>query len=54
MTYAAHSLDLSSKRMIGFDVETVAREFRLAEDEVQVILLSVGSECPETGNLTLG
>jgi nitroreductase len=34
-------LDLS---MIGFDAEAVAREFALAEDEVPVLLLSVGAE----------
>jgi nitroreductase len=30
--------------MIGFDAEAVAREFALAEDEVPVLLLSVGAE----------
>ena len=32
--------------MIGFDAEAVAREFELAEDEVPVMLLSVGAERP--------
>src|SRR6266478_3624676 len=32
--------------MIGFDAEAVAREFALAEDEVPVMLLSVGAELP--------
>ena len=31
---------------IGFDAEAVAREFALAEDEVPVMLLSVGAERP--------
>jgi len=32
--------------MIGFDAEAVHREFGLAEDEVPVMLLSVGPERP--------
>jgi hypothetical protein len=35
--------------MIGFDAEAVHREFGLAEDEVTVMLLSVGPERPGTG-----
>ncbi|MBV9873898.1 MAG: nitroreductase family protein [Verrucomicrobia bacterium] len=46
MIYAARSLGLGSTPMIGFDVEAVAREFALAEDEVPVMLLSVGAERP--------
>jgi nitroreductase len=44
MIYAARSLGLGSTPMIGFDAEAVAREFALAEDEVPVMLLSVGAE----------
>ena len=32
--------------MIGFDAEALAREFALAEDEVPVMLVSVGAERP--------
>ena len=46
MIYAAHSLGLGSTPMIGFDAEAVHREFGLAEDEVPVMLLSVGPERP--------
>ena len=46
MIYAARSLGLGSTPMIGFDAEAVAREFGLAEDEVPVMLLSVGMERP--------
>jgi nitroreductase len=46
MIYAARSLGLGSTPMIGFDAEAVAREFALAEDEVPVMLLSVGPERP--------
>jgi nitroreductase len=35
-----------STPMIGFDAEAVAREFALAEDEMPVMLLSVGAELP--------
>src|SRR5215475_1852351 len=44
--YAAHSLGLGSTPMIGFDAEAVHREFGLADDEVPVMLLSVGPERP--------
>lgn len=44
--YAARSLGLGSTPMIGFDPEAVAREFGLTEDEVPVMLLSVGPERP--------
>ncbi|MBP0630377.1 MULTISPECIES: nitroreductase family protein [unclassified Cupriavidus] len=46
MIYAARSLDLGSTPMIGFDAEAVHREFGLADDEVPVMLLSVGTERP--------
>ena len=46
MIYAARSLGLGSTPMIGFDAEAVHREFGLAEDEVPVMLLSVGKERP--------
>ncbi|MGO4210384.1 nitroreductase family protein [Terriglobus sp. 2YAB30_2] len=44
--YAARSLGLGSTPMIGFDAEAVAREFALAENEVPVLLLSIGIERP--------
>jgi nitroreductase len=46
MIYAARSLGLGSTPMIGFDAEAVHSEFGLAEDEVPVMLLSVGVERP--------
>ena len=46
MMYVARSWGLGSTPMIGFDAEAVAREFALAEDEVPVMLLSVGAERP--------
>jgi nitroreductase len=46
MIYAARSLGLGSTPMIGFDPEAVHREFGLAEDEVPVMLLSIGAERP--------
>jgi nitroreductase len=46
MMYVARSWGLGSTPMIGFDAEAVAREFALAEDEVPVMLLSVGGERP--------
>ncbi|MGK9199245.1 nitroreductase family protein [Sinorhizobium meliloti] len=46
--YAARSLGLGSTPMIGFDAEAVHREFGLTEDEVPVMLLTVGPE--RTGN----
>jgi nitroreductase len=42
--YAARSLGLGSTPMIGFDDEAVHREFGLADDEIPVMLLSVGPE----------
>jgi len=47
MIYAARALGLGSTPMIGFDAEAVAREFALAEDEVPVMLLSVGAALPK-------
>jgi nitroreductase len=44
--YAARSLDLGSTPMIGFDADAVHQEFGLAEDEIPVMLLSVGTERP--------
>lgn len=44
MIYVARSWGLGSTPMIGFDDEAVHREFGLAEDEVPVMLLSVGEE----------
>ncbi|HEY4324655.1 MAG TPA: nitroreductase family protein [Mucilaginibacter sp.] len=44
MMYAARSLDLGSTPMIGFDAEDVAREFGLGENEIPVLLLSIGKE----------
>jgi nitroreductase len=46
MIYAARALGLGSTPMIAFDAEAVAREFALAEDEVLVMLLSVGAALP--------
>ncbi len=46
MIYAARSLVLGSTPMIGFDAEAVHREFGLAEDEVPVMLLSIGAVRP--------
>jgi len=46
MIYAARSMGLGSTPMIGFDADAVAREFELAEDEVPVLLLSIGTERP--------
>ncbi len=44
--YAARSLGLGSTPMIGFDAEGVRREYDLAENEVPVMLLTVGKERP--------
>lgn len=46
MIYAARSLGLGSTPMIGFDAKAVHREFGLSEDEVPVMLLSIGAERP--------
>lgn len=42
--YAARSLGLGSTPMIGFDAEAVHSGFGPAEDEVPVMLLTVGPE----------
>lgn len=47
LIYAAHALGFGSSPMIGFDAEAVRREFELADDEVPVMLLSVGAARPE-------
>src|SRR5690242_10185039 len=44
MIYVARSWGLGSAPMIGFDDEAVHLEFGLAQDEVPVMLLSVGAE----------
>jgi nitroreductase len=49
MIYVASSWGLGSTPMIGFDAEAVHREFGLAEDEVPVMLLSVGRSVRATG-----
>jgi nitroreductase len=46
MIYVARSWGLGSTPMIGFDAEGVAHEFGLTENEVPVMLLSVGAERP--------
>ena len=42
--YAAKSMGMGSTPMIGFDFDAVHREFGLGEDEVPVMLLSIGPE----------
>ncbi|WP_370895840.1 nitroreductase family protein [Chryseobacterium gossypii] len=44
MMYIASSWGLGSTPMIGFDAEAVHKEFGLAENEIPVLLLSVGAE----------
>jgi nitroreductase len=44
--YAARSLGLGSTPMIGFDADSVHREFGLSKDEIPVMLLSIGTERP--------
>lgn len=46
MIYIARSWGLGSTPMIGFDPDAVHREFELAENEIPVLLLSVGAERP--------
>jgi nitroreductase len=46
MAYAARSLGLGSTPMIGFDAEAVHRESGRAEDEVPIMLLSLGAKRP--------
>lgn len=47
MIFAAHAMGLGAGPMIGFDAEAVTREFALADDEIPVMLLSVGYGTPE-------
>ncbi len=42
--YAARSLGWGSTPMIGFDFDAVSREYYLADNEIPVMLLSVGPE----------
>ena len=44
--YAARALGLGSTPMIGFDADGVHKEYGLAENEVPVMLLSIGVERP--------
>ena len=44
MMYVARSWGLGSTPMIGFDAEALVREFALAENEVPVMLVTVGPE----------
>lgn len=45
--YAAHAMGLGSGPMIGFDHDAVSREFGLADQEIPVLLVSVGYGTPE-------
>lgn len=47
LIYAAHALGLGSTPMIGFDADAVVNEFSLADNEIPVLLLSVGKALPE-------
>ncbi|BAP35024.1 putative NAD(P)H nitroreductase [Acinetobacter guillouiae] len=47
LIYAAHSLGLGSTPMIGFDADAVTKEFSLSDNEIPVLLLSVGKALPE-------
>jgi nitroreductase len=46
MMYVARSWGLGSTPMIGFDAEALVREFALAENEVPVMLVTIGAERP--------
>jgi len=46
MMYVARSWGLGSTPMIGFDAEPLARAFGLADNEVPVMLVTVGAERP--------
>lgn len=46
LMYVARSWGLGSTPMIGFGAEAVAREFALADNEVPVMLVTVGAERP--------
>ena len=47
LIYAAQAMGLGSAPMIGFDPEAVARHFELAENEIPVLLLSIGRATSE-------
>lgn len=47
LLFAAHAMGLGAGPMIGFDHEAVARAFDLADDEIPVMLVSVGYARPE-------
>ncbi len=47
LIYAAHALGLGSTPMIGFDAQAVTKEFSLSDNEIPVLLLSVGKALPE-------
>ncbi|MFW2173493.1 nitroreductase family protein [Acinetobacter guillouiae] len=47
LIYAAHALGLGSTPMIGFDADAVTKEFSLSDNEIPVLLLSVGKALPE-------
>ncbi|MES2831763.1 MAG: nitroreductase family protein [Pseudomonadota bacterium] len=47
LIYAAQAAGLGSAPMIGFDAEAVANEFKLAADEIPVMLLAIGYAMPE-------
>lgn len=47
LIYAAHALGLGSTPMIGFDAHAVTKEFSLSDNEIPVLLLSVGKALPE-------
>lgn len=46
LIHAAKAMGLGSSPMIGFDAEAVAQAFSLAEDEIPVMLLTVGHPLP--------
>ena len=48
MIFAAHAKGLGAGPMIGFDADAVSKEFRLAPNEIPVLLLAVGH--PREGN----
>ncbi|WP_448952781.1 nitroreductase family protein [Labrys neptuniae] len=46
LIYAAEALGLVSSPMISFDAEAVAREFKLASNEIPVMFVAVGRSAP--------
>lgn len=46
LIFAAHAMGLGTGPMIGFDPDAVARDFGLANNEIPVMLLSVGVGTP--------